>query len=443
MRRRQFLALGAASLGALLAGCGSTTAGSPTVSTSGSSSGGSGTAKAGEVLTGKGVRLAAASSTDAGGNLSRFAAELFATSAPGAGNAVVSPYSVAAALGMTAYGAKGAAAEALAKVLGGDPAAVAAQLTAVDEAVAAAVAAGKGNKDRGTVDILVEAANRLFPQSGLPVRQEYLDAIAAGYAASVQTVDYKSDPDGVRVLMNKWVADRTHQLIPELLAPGTITTDSRLTLINALYLKAAWAADFHKGDGMEFTSGDGKSVQADNFGIGEVYWLTASGSGWESVTIPYQGGKLAMTVILPETGKFAEVNSKLDGALLQAAVSGGSDLLNVEMPMFKTDFPVNLTQPLQDLGLGPLFQGGDLSGIAGSPGDLLASQVIHQAKISVDENGTEAAAATAVIATAGAAPNQDKPKPRDFVVNRAFLYLIHDTTTGTPLFLGRVSDPTH
>lgn len=439
MRRRQFLALGAASLGALLTGCGTTTSGSPAIS--GSSTRGSSTGSTGEVLTGTGVRLAAASSTDAGGNLSRFAAELFARSAPGTGNAVISPYSVAAALGMTAYGAKGAAADALAKLLGGDPAAVAAQLTAVDQAVVAAVAAGKGDKDSGTVDVVVEAANRLFPQAGLGVRKEYLDAIAAGYAAAVQTVDYRSDPDGARTLMNKWVADRTHQLIPQLLAPGTITADTRLALINALYLKAAWAGHFTRGDGLKFTTADGKSLQAANFGISEVNWATASGDGWQSVTIPYQGGQLAMTVILPDAGKFTGLNSKLDGALLRAAVLGGTELLNVEMPVFNTDFPVDLTQSLRDLGLGPLFDNGDLSGIAGNPGDLLASKVIHQAKISVDENGTEAAAATAVIATAQAAPNEVKPKPRDFIVDRAFLYLIHDTTTGAPLFLGRVADP--
>ena len=436
MHRRQFLTLGTASLAALLAGCGSSIAGGPTTGSTIAS------ATGGEVLVGKGVRLAAAATPTTAANLARFSAALYAKALPGTGNAVMSPYSIAVALGMTAYGAKGAAGDALAELLGGDPKAVAAQLTAVDEAVAAAIAAGKGDSRRGTTDVVVQAANRLFPQSGMAVRQEFLDALAAGYDAGVQALDYVADPEGARKIMNDWVSDKTHRLIPTLLAPGTITSSSRLTLINALYLKAAWAAEFHKGDGMPFTTGDGKSVQADDFGIGEVDWAAASGSGWQSVTVPYQGGKLAMTVILPDAGAFAEVNAKLDGDLLQAAVSGESELLNVQLPMFDTDLPVDLTAPLRDLGLGPLFDDGDLSGIAGKPGDLVATQVVHQAKISVDENGTEAAAATAVVAVGGAAQNQDKPKPRDFIVDRAFLYLIHDTTTGVPLFLGRVSDPT-
>lgn len=437
MQRRQFLTLGAASLAALLAGCGSSIAGSPTTGSRTSPS-----TAPGEVLVGKGVRLAAASASATTVNLARFSAALYAKALPGTGNAVLSPYSIAVALGMTAYGAKGAAATALAGLLGGDPKAVAAQLTAVDQAIAAALAAGKGDTRRGTTDVVVQAANRLFPQSGMPVRQEFLDALAAGYDAGVQTLDYVADAEGARKTMNDWVSEKTHQLIPQLLGPGTISSDSRLTLINALYLKAGWAQEFSKGDGLTFATGDGKSVQADNFGIGEVNWPAASGAGWQSVTIPYQGLGLAMTVILPDAGKYADVSAGLDEKVLQAAVSGAPELLNVELPVFATDTPTSLTQPLRDLGLGPLFDNGDLSGIAGKPGDLVATGVVHQAKISVDEHGTEAAAATAVMAAAGAAPGQDRPTPRDFIVDRAFLYLIHDTTTGVPLFLGRVSDPT-
>ena len=246
-------------------------------------------------------------------------------------------------------------------------------------------------------------------------------------------------PTAARAAINGWVADRTHRLIPELLPAGFLDPNTLLVLVNALYLKAGWVQAFSRPSGnhpFRTAAGATVSVPLMHSSAQRNY---ATGPDWESVSIPLRYG-LAMTAIVPSTGDFATVSSRLDAAVLTAATSGEPRQVELAMPGFTTDLPTDLQKPLRAMGLGVLFDHPDLSGVTGAPGDVAVSGAIHQARIAVDDHGIEAAAATALAATLGAAPAPGETVRLD--IDRPFIYLVHDNATTTPLFLGRVSDPT-
>jgi serpin B len=440
--RRSFLALAAAVGAGVVTGCAGTSGTATPVGSSGSGS--SAAPPVGQGVRGTAARMAAAPAKVTTDNLCRFGMELFRASAPGTGNAVISPYSVLVALGMAELGADGSARVAMTKVLGGDGKAIAGQLTAVDAAIAAAIAnSEKRAKSSGGENepAVLTPANSLFVQDGTTLRPAFLDAVAAGYDAALFTTDFRADPEKARAQINGWVSDKTQQLIPELLAQGIVTDQWRLALVNALYFKAQWSDELGKaGERSSFTTAAGKTVQIEQLRGLDRQLNYAEGNGWQSVSIPYVGEDLAMTILLPGAGTFAAVAGRLDGAALAAACNGESTLINLSLPGFKTDFPVDLTDPLKGLGMAPAFDV-PMPGVSDGPEPLQIGKVIHQARISVDEHGTEAAAATVVGMTPGAAPGPQS-KPKEFVVDRPFLYAIHDTSTRAPLFLGRVTDPT-
>lgn len=439
LSRRALIGWGAAALaGGLLTACGSTPGTPVAVGSS------NGPLPTGE-LRADAPRLAAAPAPAAGTTLSAFAATLFRAATPGNGNAVMSPYSVAAALGMAGLGADGPGLKAFTAVLGADPATIAAQITAVDAAVAAALTASEADiesrNDERPGPMVVQPANSLFVDRTTKVLPTFLTDVAAGYDAGVFTVDFVGATEAARGQINEWVSEKTNSLIPQILGPGVVTPDWRVALVNALYLKASWEKDFGRQDGkLRFTTAAGKTVAADELFGGRRTLPLASGDGWTAVTVPYTGGKLAMTFLLPDKGKFDALAESLDGATLVAAASGTETLVNVTLPAFRTDFPVDLTEPLKALGFGPFYDS-PLTKLSTEPDPLFAQAVIHQARIGVDEHGTEAAAATVVAAVAGAAPGPET-KPTEFVADRPFIYTIHDTATKVPLFLGRVVDPT-
>ncbi|MGI8418504.1 MAG: serpin family protein [Nakamurella sp.] len=443
--RRAFLALTAALGAGLLVGCGST-AGTPTAADDQTSDGNgpTGSNKTSiQELGGGEVRMAAAPQQQTTGNLCRFAAELFQASAPGTKNAVISPYSVLAALGMAELGAQGGPLAAITKVLGGEGKAVAGQVTAVDAAIAKAIAASQqaSSGQSGTTPAVVSPANALFVQNGTTLQPAFLKAVSTGYGAGVFTTDYQTDPEAARQQINGWVSEKTHELIPALLERGSVTPLWRLALVNALYLKAQWSSELTKaGEKTPFVTAAGNTVSVEQLHGSGRHLNYAKGSGWQAASLPYLGDALAMTILLPDAGAFGTVTKALDGPTLSAACSGADTPVDFSIPGFKTDFAIDLTDPLKGLGMAPAFDA-PMPGIGGGGESLEIKKVIHQARISVDEHGTEAAAATVVAVGVGAAPSQPET-PIDFTVDRPFLYFIHDTTTKCPLFLGRVTDPT-
>ncbi|QNK79476.1 serpin family protein [Nakamurella sp. PAMC28650] len=360
-------------------------------------------------------------------------AALYRTALPGEGNAVLSPYSIVTALGMLALGARGSTAQQLATVLGGDAPTVARWLGGVDAALARAEVASTQNAyGSAPVPAVIEPANAVFVGSDTPVYPAYLHALATGYGAGVREVHF-SAAAAARAAINQWVAQRTHGLIPDLIPPDFVNADTITVLVNALYLRAAWANPFDPGTApMPFTTLSGTvSVP---FMTRSDKMLYASGPKWQATSIPLSA-MLAMTVIVPTAGSFRQVSAGLDAKLLAAATNGQERQVELAMPAFTTDVQTDLEKPLTAMGLGSLFNTPDLSGIA--PNALRISGAVHQARIAVDDKGIEAAAATAVaIPMSGALP---APPLR---LDRPFLYLVHDVDTRTPLFLGRVTDPT-
>lgn len=443
MNRRQALqSLALVSLGTALAGCSSSSGAAP--SPSGKTSGGSGdstgtaTPDSNGVLAVSAARMTPGPNARAGADLTGFGVRVLlkTTTIGETDNGSISPYSIYAALAMTDAGARGASQRQLATVLGGDQQRQAGNITAIDAAVAKAIKASGTNKDSASV---VQAANSLWPDKDLAVHKDYLHALATGYDAQLHVVDYKGDAAGALRQINGWVSERTHGLIPTLLTAKDVTPRSLLELVNALYLKASWQEQFGTPSAPRaFTTATDTTVQVP-YMKAESRTPVAAGSNWQSVTIPYVGGGLAMTIVLPAKGAFGAVRKQL-ATVLPKAVKGTADgKVTLTMPPFSIDTRSQLVPALEALGVRDLFgAGADLSGIAGKPGDIKVSSVTHQSIVKVDQHGTEAAAATGVGMEPGAAPSQ---LPKTLDVDRAFFFAIHDTQTGAPLFLGQVADP--
>jgi len=378
-----------------------------------------------------------ADAAHAGAAINAFGLDLYARMAATPGNLVVSPASIALALGMARAGAKGQTAAEMDEVLHNLAAdANPGWLNALDAALAQRSGTFKDAAGRD-LTVALRTANAPFAQKNMALEQAYLDALASRYGAGLRLVDYIGATEAARKAINAWVGDQTDQRIPELLVPGVLTRDTRLTLVNAIYLKAAWQDPFEASATASgtFTNADGKAVT-----IPLMHETTslryAKGNGWQAVEIPYGGGSLAMTVILPddpaafERGFDAATLDQITGALAATQVT-------LALPKFSIETKAQLADLLRALGMPTAFTAGaDFSGITKAT-QLAISDVIHQANIDVDEKGTTAAAATAVVLRATGMPTH----PVTVTVDHPFLFALRDVPTGVVLFLGRVADP--
>jgi serpin B len=380
---------------------------------------------------------AAADATSAATALNAFGFELYRQLASGDPNVVVSPTSIAFALAMARAGARGGTAAEMDAVLHGVASdANATWLNALDQALAERSGSFKddaGNDQRVTLRI----ANAAFGQRGMALQAAYLEALASRFGSGLRLVDYVAGTEAARRLINGWVSDQTEHRIPELLAQGVITQATRLALVNAIYLKAAWQAPFPltATKPAAFTLADGSTIQVPTMATaGELRY--AAGTGWRAVEIPYIGGSLAMTVIVPDD--LASFQATL-GADKLAEIVGQLRAIDValQLPKFRIETKAMLAQVLGALGMPSAFDPNraDFSGITTQEA-LFISDVVHQANIDVDEKGTTAAAATAVVLRGTASPGQVTLN-----VDRPFLFVLTDVPTGAALFLGRVSDP--
>lgn len=342
------------------------------------------------------------------------------------GNVALSPFSVAVALGMAMAGAEGQTRAEMQDLLaGGD---------GLGEL--AGIAPLVGSSGEGMV---LDAANALFAQAGLAWRGEFVDALADGFGAEPRMVDF-ADSEPARRAINSWTSERTRERIPEIVPEGVLDADSRLVLVNALYLKAPWAEPFwgRSTADADFHLADGTTVPVPTMRLA-LHSRTGSGDCWRSLRLDYAGGRAAMTVLLPEPGRLAELEALLAAGvwdvLLDTPVTGRVD---VSLPRWTMRTGSRLAAPLAQLGMPTAFtDAADFSGMTAEE-ELKISEVLHEVFVAVDEAGTEAAAATAVV-MARAAGIPAPPEP--FVVDRPFLFVIHDVEHGTPLFVGRVADP--
>ena len=369
-----------------------------------------------------------------------FGLDLFAKlrAGAGSGNLVFSPASIAIALAMARAGARGDTAtqiDAVLHSLGADDHAAA--INALD----AALSSRSGtftNYDGKSYDLILNVANAPFAQRDEQWQQGFLDALAQRFGAGLRLVDYRADAEGARQQINSWVSDQTSGRIPQLIGQGMVDGLTRLVLVNAIYLKAPWAQPFDPNatQGKPFTMLDGSSATVPTMGM-TTQLSYASGQGWQAVDLPYVGNKLALTIILP-----ADFNGFAAGLTAdkfdQITSSMKTSEVDLTLPRFGAQTKADLSSMLAQLGMPLAFDPNqaDFSGMT-TQEQLYIAFVIHQANISVDEKGTEAAAATAVGMSATALPSG----MAHMHVDHPFVFALRDIDTGAVLFMGQVTDP--
>jgi serpin B len=376
---------------------------------------------------------------------SAFAFDLFhglAGQAP-AGNLFYSPYSVSLALAMTYAGAAGATATEMASALHFTlpSARLHPAFDQLDLAIQKKPAGATGADGQ---PFAIDVADALWGDQRVGFRQGFVDTLAADYGASLRAVDFAGHPAEAEAAINNWVAAQTNDRIDPLLGPGAVTPDTRFVIVNAVYFNASWQSQFDKSSTRPgtFTRADGSSVQASMMSSSEAATAYAKGSNWQAVELPYAGGTTSMVVVLPDAGALSAVEQGLSGdfyAGVTAALSSSTPV-TITMPSFTIHGPtVSLVAQLQALGMKAAFDPGAADFTPMIPaGGTFIGDVLHQAFVSVDETGTEAAAATAVIGVGRGIVSPVVTVTAD----HPFFFFIRDRATGTILFAGREGDPT-
>ncbi len=368
-----------------------------------------------------------------------FGLELWSRLRSTPGNLTISPASIQAALAMTWGGARGETAAEMKRVLRLD----------VDPGAAMA---GWGQLAAALQDpkrpFKLRIANRLFGEQSYRFEPAYLEQTRAAYGAPLEPLDFKHAAEPARAHINKWIEEQTEQRIKDLLPPRSIDPDTRLALVNAIYFLADWMAPFDKfaTTPQPFAVAPGKTAQAMLMRRRGDYRM-AKADGARVLELPYAGGDAAMLVVLPdETFGLPAVEQSLDAAKLTAWTRALAEQeVVVWLPRFVIDPPaaMALKEPLVALGMARAFDSAraDFTGIANPPRPedrLNLGEVFHKAFVKVDEKGTEAAAATAVVMPRGAAM---RPPAAELKVDHPFLFFIVDRPTGLVLFMGRVTEP--
>jgi serpin B len=352
-------------------------------------------------------------------------------------NLALSPFSIAVALAMTANGAAGKTARQMLEVLHVDSLATynagMAALTQELESLAGPVTL----RDQSRAEIALASADQLFGDRATTWQQAFLTVLAKQYGAGMRSVDFRGDAEGARVEINGWTSDQTNGRIPEILPPGIVDTTTRLVLVNALYFKAPWDTPFEKAatSSAAFHRADGSKVTVPMMrGDAEGSAVYLAGEHFTGARLPYRDATLAMTVALP--------NGREDSALAEllgphGLTADGEPAVAVTMPRWTYRVPTDLGDAFLALGMDDAFDArlADFSRMTADE-RLFISFVVHQTFVAVDEDGTEAAAATAVGMADSAALQS-----HTLVLDRPFLFVVHDTAHGTPLFVGRVADP--
>jgi serine protease inhibitor len=352
-------------------------------------------------------------------------------------NLVFSPSTLASALGMAYLGARGTTAQVMARVLhlpATGAQSLAAELQARSKALGGLEAPG----------ITLAASDNVWADPTLPLLHGYLNAVATGYDAGVTPAPLLSDPQTAAEEINRSIAQTTRGHITQLVTPGMLAQIGWV-LTSALYMNAAWATPFDPSQTMPapFTPADGRPVTA-KYLNGDGYRFAAS-AGWQAVSLPYKGGKLRMTALLPPSGAaICAVPSQVALRTIASAFSGpatSADVAHVSLPKVNLDTSGatgDMSPVLKGLGMAQAFTNrANFQGL--SPAACCIGFVQQAATLQVGEKGTVAAAAAAVGVVAASAVGG---APRAVVFNRPYLMLVTDAVTGEPLFLAKVADPT-
>ena len=375
-----------------------------------------------------------------------FAFDLYQALRERDGNLFYSPHSISLALAMTYAGAGGQTASQMADTLRFSlpqdrlhPA-----FNALDLELASR---GEGTQDRGGERFRLNIINAVWAQQGREFQEAFLDVLAESYGAGVKAADFIATPEETRIAINDWVAESTEDRIKDLIPPEVITPLTRMVLTNAIYFNASWASSFGEAATRPrpFHLLDGGSVEVPMMRTEEEFLYT-EGDGYQAVDLPYAGHELSMTVIVPDRGRLREFEESLDAGLAERIITNlGFRHVTLDLPRFEFESQFQLSETLKAMGMPDAFDStaSDFSGmdgrscLAGDYGCLYIREVVHKAFVTMDEAGTEAAAATGVVMQTESAPQN----PVAMTVDRPFIFLIRDRETDTILFVGRVVEP--
>jgi len=377
-----------------------------------------------------------------GGN-NAFAFDLYQALREDEGNLFVSPYSISLACAMAYAGARGETEQQMADVLHYTlpPDRLHPAFNALDQELARRgeeVALKPGERYQ------LEITNAIWAQEGYPILPEYLALLAQNYGAGLRLLDFANAPDACRLTINEWVSDQTRGRIPDLLPPGSIHSLTRLILTNAIYFDASWFFSFDPDNTKKKTFHllDGGRIRVPMM-KGKAVRDYLIGEGYKGVEMRYADWKTSIVIVMPDPGQLESFERSLDAERIEALLGemqGGEVILT--MPTFEFHSHFSLAATLSSMGMPLAFSRdeADFSRILGRQW-LYIDGILHKAWVSVDEKGTEAAAATGTLLAAPSLDPPKPPKPVEITIDHPFVFFIRDTETGTILFIGRVVDP--
>jgi serpin B len=354
----------------------------------------------------------------------------------GATNTVFSPYSIAQVLALIAAGAKGNTLDGMNHALSFslpqerlNPA-----LDRLSLLLASETAAASSSNEQLPH---LSTSDAVWAQQGAPINEKYLDTLASNFGAGLQLLDFVNKADASRIDINAWAEHQTDGRIKELIAPGGVSSATRVILTNTVWFKANWESKFNPAStsNQVFIGRTGTSSNVP-FMHGTHAFPYTEIDGCQAIDLSYSGGKLSMLLIMPNTGSFDTFLASFNAGMYSDIRSHlERKQLMLGLPKFTFNTVLNLKSPLAALGMVDAFSKAkaDFSGIDGQH-DLFIDSVVHQAFIDVNENGTEASAATAVEMR----PRFAVSKPIRLNIDHSFLFLLHDVQTGLILFMGKV-----
>ena len=391
-------------------------------------------------------RAAPGPAEGAGGNVVPFTATLLAAIDRAPANAVCSPLSAQIALTMIGMGAAGSTRTQMEEVLGGPLDELATSANTLSQVLAAVGDPEREQHEDGDPEpATASLVNGTWLQEGMEVRESFLEDLATWFGSGVFDADFTdaSRREEAREEINGWVADSTHDLIEELVPEGVLSETTRLVLVNALHLKAAWTEELTTSGGT-FTTADGEELSAEMLEGDTATWY--EDEVCRATSLDTHGEQLALALVQP-TGDLDEVldawaaSADAADAGLEALLAGLEDSetsTRLSVPALDVAWDASLTPALEQLGMTDAFSGdADFSGVTGES-DLTVDEVLQKAVLTIDEEGMEAAVATAVGVDVTSAVREE----HELVLDRPFLVVAYERTTLAPLVAGWIGDPT-
>ncbi|MBN2716611.1 MAG: serpin family protein [Deltaproteobacteria bacterium] len=351
-------------------------------------------------------------------------------------NLFYSPYSISVAISMVYGGARNETQNQIQSTLHFDLA-TPALFQAFNSLDLALSSRGQNASGMDGTPFQLHIVNDTWGQKDFGFLPEYLNLLSGYYGADLKVLDFVADPETARANINEYIYEQTSDRISDLLPAGSISPLTRLVLTNAIHFNAAWANPFETDltTDQPFTAIDGTENNVAM--MQQTEWMPyLAGDGFDAVALSYDGGEMSMVFIVPDEGTFADFENELSATLIQSIFDNlEGESVKLSLPSFEYDAGVSLKEHLIALGMvSPFDETADFSGIDGAT-DLLIGGVYHKAFVKVNENGTEAAAATAVVVDfkSGIAD-----ATAEVTLNRPFIFLIRDNATDTVLFAGRI-----